>query len=154
MSRAASSPFFLWVHYYDLHEWRHLVLHDELDGRARYEAVFRDVDAQIARLLDSIDHTLGPQRTAVVLASDHGEYLGERGRWGHTRYVGSPAVHVPLVVGAPGVTPSQRKPFRSLIFGPTLAGFAGASLPSIDGCELLSPECRQPPVHLVASDFQ
>jgi hypothetical protein len=153
LSLADSGPLFLWVHYFDLHEWEGLTASGGGDKRARYERIFRDVDREISRLLDAVDRALPKERTVVVLSSDHGEYLGENGRWGHTRYVGLPGIHVPLVMQAPGVEPQRRpEPVALIDLGPTLAGFAGAPLEGADGCDLLTLGCRGSSAYIVASD--
>jgi arylsulfatase A-like enzyme len=150
---AESSPLFLWVHYFDVHEWQHLPGGEDLKGPVRYANAFRSVDRQISRLLDAIERALPSDRLVLALTADHGEYLGERGRWGHTRYVGKPAIHVPLVIRAPGVLPQRRTEAVSLVdLGPTLASAAGVALPVVDGCDLMAPGCRTSPNYIVSSD--
>lgn len=39
----------------------------------------------------------------VIFTADHGEALGEDGRWGHATDLHDPQIHVPLIVWGPGV---------------------------------------------------
>jgi len=71
---------------------------------SRYLANVSYVDACLGRVLDALDETGFAPRTLVVLLSDHGELLGERGG-GHTKYcLYDSAMRVPLIVRWPGVS--------------------------------------------------
>ncbi len=77
--------------------------------RANYGAKLSMIDAWLGRLVDAIDELALWDDTAVVLCTDHGHYLGERGIWG------KPAVplygqmmHLPLVVWWPGLAADRR----------------------------------------------
>jgi len=78
-------------------------------------------------------------RTIVVVASDHGEHFGERGRQGHTTSVLTPTIHVPLLIRYParvpgGVRVQQPVTLRDLpatmldLAGVESAAFPGRSL--------------------------
>lgn len=93
--------------------------------RAYYGAVSY-IDAQVGRLLRLLGQLDLRDHTAVVLTSDHGEFLGERGLW-FKRHFFQPAVAIPLIIAAPGVQPaSVRNENVSLIdLLPTLLDMAG-----------------------------
>ena len=71
------SPFFLWVHLYDAHgpytldePYRSLYRDDPYAGEIAF------ADAQLGRLLDSLERRDLLERTAIIVAGDHGESLG------------------------------------------------------------------------------
>ncbi len=72
-----------WEHYRDLY-----------DGEIAYS------DAQVGRLLDSLDL----EHTAVFVLADHGEELFDHGGWSHTPTMYEELVHVPLIASFPGAT--------------------------------------------------
>jgi hypothetical protein len=69
--------------------------------RRAYHAVVEDTDAQLAALLTA----MGPiaEHAAIVVTSDHGELIGERGLAGHGAQLFAPLTHVPS--GAVNVGP-------------------------------------------------
>ncbi|MCP4804224.1 MAG: sulfatase [Proteobacteria bacterium] len=73
---------------------------------------------------------------AVVLTSDHGEYLGEHGLYGHSATVHPEVLDVPLVLWAPGVEGGQRidTPVQLQDVFPTVLDLAGVEQ---DGWSLL-----------------
>jgi arylsulfatase A-like enzyme len=70
--------------------------------RLAYDARVRAVDEEVGRLLDALEERGVLEHTIVVITSDHGEQLGERGLFEHNNSLYLPALHVPLVVLAPG----------------------------------------------------
>ena len=92
-------------------------------ARAHYDGAIRYADAQLGRLLDGMD-ALGILDSAVVVVlADHGEALGEVGRFGHDDQYGDKVFHVPLVVRLPGGREAARWPGLVSLTGlvPTLA---------------------------------
>ncbi len=81
-------------------------LSDEDVARERrlYAACCSHLDAWVGRLLARVEARGELANTLVVFASDHGEMLGDHGRWNK----GVPqegSVRVPLIVAGPGVRP-------------------------------------------------
>lgn len=75
---------------------------DHQQLRRNYAACCEGIDAWLGRYLDAIEQRGELDNTIVVFASDHGEMLGDHGRFGKaSHHEGS--VHVPLVVAGPGV---------------------------------------------------
>jgi choline-sulfatase len=70
--------------------------------RASYWAMCDLIDAQVGRLLDTLDETGQAEDTIVMFTSDHGEMLGEHGIYLKGPYFYEPAVRVPLVISWPG----------------------------------------------------
>jgi arylsulfatase A-like enzyme len=66
-----------------------------------YFACISYIDAQIGRLLSTLERTGLAQNTVVVLWGDHGWHLGENGTWGkHTNLEWG--THSPLLLRVPG----------------------------------------------------
>lgn len=101
----APEPFFLWVHVFALHApgyaGRPL---GPADGPwpARYRRSVTWLDGQIGELLSGLQERGLGDTTIVVLASDHGEGLGDNGVARHGATVFEEEVRVPLVVHVPG----------------------------------------------------
>jgi tetratricopeptide (TPR) repeat protein len=96
--RDPERPYFLWVHYFDAH----LPYQSPLAGEARfagrpYDAEIAFVDREVGRLLEAVD----PERSLVVVASDHGEALGDHGEPTHGLFLYESTVRVPLIVTGP-----------------------------------------------------
>ena len=100
-------------------------------GVQAYLASISFADAMVGRLLDALDASGRAENTVVVLFSDHGYHLGEKGQW--RKYtLWEDSTHVPLIVVAPGITtPGARSsaPVSTLDLYPTLADLAGLEPP-------------------------
>lgn len=104
-----------------------------------YYASMSYMDAQLGRVLQTLDSTGLAENTIVVLWGDHGYHLGDLGQWTkHTNY--EQANRIPILVRAPGVT-RQRSASSALIetvdIFPTVCELAGLPIPDgpqpIDG---------------------
>jgi arylsulfatase A-like enzyme len=73
-----------------------------------YDACITYLDDQLGTLLDAMERDGLLENTIIVITSDHGEHFGENGfmRHGTTLYL--PAIHVPLVIRAPGTPAGAR----------------------------------------------
>lgn len=67
-----------------------------------YDAEVSYVDDVIGKLLDLLRRTGYYDETLIVVTSDHGELLGERGLFGHQFSVDEELMRVPLIVKFPG----------------------------------------------------
>lgn len=149
LGRAPQAPFFLWAHYFDVHEHHEIKLANlrdvvgelgEPDRVGRYRLMVRIVDMHVGALLDGLRERGVLERTIVVLVSDHGEGLGEDPRLpdNHGRFVYNALVHVPMAIRIPGVPPARvERPVSLLDAYPTLLELIGAPLPDVDGESLL-----------------
>jgi hypothetical protein len=96
---AGDSERFLWVHLMSPHEYRRdpalagaaLETEDPERLRRAYAEASARGWAETTRLIQG----LGPQARIVIVA-DHGESLGEDGRWGHGSALVDPQLRVPL----------------------------------------------------------
>jgi choline-sulfatase len=67
-----------------------------------YYACVSYMDAQLGRVLDTLDELGLRENTIVVLWGDHGWHLGDHGLWcKHSNF--ETAVHAPLMISAPGI---------------------------------------------------
>ena len=96
--------------------------------RAAYDAgveylatIYRDVFSKLREEFD-----------VVITMADHGEHLGERGRWGHSAGLDPVLTHVPLVVSGSGWDSSTRcrEPTSLIDVHATVLELAGIEAPS------------------------
>ncbi|NGM61220.1 sulfatase [Sphingobacterium sp. SGG-5] len=110
-----------------------------------YYAAISYTDAQIGKVLDELDRLNLTGNTIVVLWSDHGFHLGEKGLWAKsTNY--ELDTRVPLIVAAPGK--KQGIMSNALVelvdLYPTLADLAGFQIPdNLEGVSFM-PLLTQP----------
>jgi arylsulfatase A-like enzyme len=109
--------------------------------RALYQAEIRGMDRDLAVLLDGLRQRSLLETSVLVLLSDHGEELGERGRAGwHSHSLYDELLRVPLVVRLPGARAAGKRVERmvglidvaptllDLVDWPVPASFRGTSL--------------------------
>jgi arylsulfatase A-like enzyme len=72
----------------------------------RYDAAIASMDREIARLLGELERRGLLANTLVIVASDHGEHLGEYGRLWHANGLRTPVIQVPLLILPPSRLPS------------------------------------------------
>ena len=104
-----------------------------------YYAAISFVDAQIGKLLDTMDKHKLWDDTIVVFWSDHGYHLGEHGLW-MKQSLFEESARVPLVIIAPGAKGNGKSCARTVEFidlYPTLADLAGLQPPkNLEGASL------------------
>jgi arylsulfatase A-like enzyme len=69
--------------------------------RAHYSALIAMIDEQVGRILAALSRRADAERTVVVLAADHGDFVGDFGFLGKSLFF-EPAMRVPLIVRQPG----------------------------------------------------
>ena len=112
-----------------------------LNARRAYFGAISYVDDNLGRLIQALRSGGLSEDTIVILLSDHGEMLGERGLWYKMNFFEG-ASRVPLVIASPGrFAPARVTASVSLIdILPTLVDFAGGDASalgsSIDGRSL------------------
>ncbi len=99
-----------------------------------YLACTSFMDSQIDRLMDALEASGQADRTIVVLWSDHGWHVGEKGATGKTT-LWERSTRVPLIFAGPGVSANARcaQPAELLDIYPTLIDLCG--LPKRDDLE-------------------
>ncbi len=126
---AGQEPLFVWVHYFDAHA----PYEPPEPYRSRYptdpyRAEVAAMDEQMGRFVEAFEARVAARggTSAIVVASDHGEGLGDHGEPQHGQLLYQSTMRVPLVVVGPGVSPgvvdtpvSTRRIFH------TLTGWAG-----------------------------
>jgi choline-sulfatase len=123
---ADEQPFFAWTHLMDLHAPIHPALTTRDGSTARglgrylladtvrasdgqptrysrlYDKALRYTDTQIGRVVDTLRSAGVWSDTVLIVTSDHGEAMGERGVNGHrNHYPYDELLHVPLLVRVP-----------------------------------------------------
>ena len=70
-------------------------------ARRGYYGMISHVDALFGRLMAALGEAGFAENTVIVVTSDHGDMLGERGMW-FKKTLYEPAIRVPLVIARPG----------------------------------------------------
>jgi iduronate 2-sulfatase len=99
-----------------------------------YYAATSYMDAQLGRVLQTLDETGLSKNTIIVLWGDHGWHLGDHGIWcKHTNY--QQAARIPVMVSAPGIAPARTQSFIETVdIYPTLCELASVQAPTgLDG---------------------
>jgi len=155
--RDPDQPFFLWVHYMDVHGpyiaksgnhylnkyrgerlWRKAVTSPEEitdDERDRLCELYREevayTDSQLGNLLDALRNRDLWNDTMVAVTSDHGEAFGEHGAFSHPHQLYDELTHVPLIVRTPnGPTGTVDATVELLDLAPTLVERATGDVPN------------------------
>jgi arylsulfatase A-like enzyme/Flp pilus assembly protein TadD len=136
----APSPWLVWVHLYDPHEpytppepYRSRYAADPYSGEIAY------ADAALGAFLDRLHAAHALDRTLVVIASDHGESLGEHGERTHGLFAYESTLRVPLILWAPTAisASSIETPARLVDVMPTVLDLVGVAAPAgLDGRSL------------------
>ncbi|NJO20749.1 MAG: sulfatase-like hydrolase/transferase [Spirulinaceae cyanobacterium RM2_2_10] len=109
-------------------------------GVQAYLAATSYADTQIGRILDTLKSSPYKDNTIVVLVSDHGFHVGEKGHW-QKGTLWEDGTNVLLMVDAPGVTDENRAihtPVSLLDLYPTLMELVGMEIPAhVDGRSLV-----------------
>ncbi len=128
-AQAPAQPFFLYLHFMDVHEYAAPadIARPSPGAEGEYAAAISWVDEVLARLRDRLERRGLLERSVLILASDHGEAFGENGAFGHARNVFTPVLHVPIVLRLPfEITPTRvATQVRNLDLAPTLLDLAG-----------------------------
>jgi choline-sulfatase len=101
-------------------------------ARRAYYGAIAYVDDLIGRLMAALRSAGLAEDTIVVLTSDHGEMLGERGLWYKMSFFEG-ACRVPLIIASPGrFEPRRVASSVSLVdLMPTLVELSGGTVPSL-----------------------
>lgn len=141
--RDPSRPFFLYLHFMDVHEY---ASPSDLEGfgsghAGAYRASIAWVDEVIERFRKKLNEWGLLEHTVLMLASDHGEAFGENGTDGHARDLHASVLRVPLVIRFPFALDPIRvtAQVRNLDIAPTLLDIAELAIPrEFQGESLLS----------------
>ena len=134
------APWFAWVHLYDPHEpyeppepYRSRYASDLYAGEVAY------ADASLGAFLDRLRGAGELARTLVIVASDHGESLGEHGERTHGLFAYNATLRVPLIVWTADRTARSvvSSTARLVDIAPTVLDLVGVIAPqALDGRSL------------------
>jgi arylsulfatase A-like enzyme len=114
---------------------------------AQYDGEIAAADAELGRIFEALDASPLRDRTLVVVASDHGESLGEHDYYfDHGEDLYDPCLRVPLLVAGPGVRPGRSGVLASTLdVVPTVLDALKVSYPPDLAGESLLPATRGEP---------
>ncbi len=109
-----------------------------------YYACTTFVDAQIGRVLDTLDRLQLWDKTLVVLLGDHGYHLGERDWWNKNTLF-ERSCRAPLIIAAPGTKPGVARGLVEFVdLYPTIVDYAGLPAPAKLAGRSLRPLLNNP----------
>ena len=158
--KKVSTPYFLWVHYYDPHLPYHPPMgyydrnkvsrytfpyyfqptqSDIEDLNELYDGEIKFVDHQLKGLIDGLKDLGIYNNTIVVIVSDHGENLYEHdGYLDHSQVVYETVMRIPCIIYLPGYQGKSIDEIVSIIdIMPTLLDIVGVEGKDFDGRSLV-----------------
>lgn len=127
VDKSRKKEFFLFLNYFDPHTpygppegfaWAFLPKGAKLGIRklsakekiALYDAEILYMDHYIGKLLQRLKDLNLYENTWIIVTADHGELLGEHGKFGHGHYLFQEELHIPLFLKYPGteVSPARK----------------------------------------------
>ena len=105
LAQPSTQPRFVWVHYFDPHApYAPPEPFRSTFASKPYLGEVAAMDRELGRLIEAFERAAGRSTSAIVVASDHGEGLGDRGEQQHGNLLYQSTMHVPLVIAGPGVS--------------------------------------------------
>ncbi|MBL8149773.1 MAG: sulfatase-like hydrolase/transferase [Blastocatellia bacterium] len=136
LSAQKNRPFYVWIHYNDLHAKNEkYVRQGKQNSGNRPVDIYDDnlafTDEHLGRLLEFLESSRLLDETAIVISADHGEEFLEHGQQFHNGRLYREQTHVPLIFWSPGLKPSRiAQPVSHIDSGPSLLRAVGI-LPSL-----------------------
>ena len=127
--RAASRPFFLFLHLYEPH--KPYAPPSRFAAYAPYDGEIAYVDEILGRFFDHLRANDLYDRSTIVLLADHGEGLGDHGEEEHGLFLYQETIRVPLLIKLPGQRAGRRvaAPVQQIDLAPTILDLVGAPGP-------------------------
>ncbi|MCC7422293.1 MAG: sulfatase [Planctomycetaceae bacterium] len=141
------TPRFSWYLHWKLPEPRLATLQRHNDWRPLVQAYLASisfVDSQVGRVLKALDESGRAERTIIVLWSDHGWHLGEKGITGKNT-LWERSTRIPLILAGPEIARNAvcAEPVELLDLFPTLLERCGfPARPDLEG-HSLGPQLRE-----------
>jgi arylsulfatase len=108
----------------------------EVNGtiRQNYTAMCENIDRGVGKFLDWLEASGQLENTLVIFSSDHGEMLGDHGRWGKTVPFQA-SVGVPMLIAGPAIQKNATSSalVSSIDLTATCLDYGGAQTAGIDG---------------------
>jgi len=146
-ARDRERPFFLYLHFMDVHEYAAPpeLRRFGMGRRGFYLAAIRWTDETLRRVREELAARGLLDDTVLIAASDHGEAFGENQTRGHAFNVFSPVLRVPLILRLPFPIEGRRiaTQVRNLDIAPTILDLAGVPVPEDFEGESLLPLLRE-----------
>ena len=103
------------------------------------------MDAQVGRLLDTLDRLKLGENTIIIFLGDHGYHLGERDWWNKNTLFDR-SCRAPLIIAAPGAKGGQafRAPVEFVDIYPTVVELCGLTAPHTLAGKSLRPVLEDP----------
>ena len=156
-SNETREPFFLYVHLMDSHgpfdlppiDGKHregrsiefpvtgmqMTASEADDIVARYDSGVRSADTSVAKLIEALRRSDRPY--LAIVTADHGESLGEDGRWYHGNSLAPELLAIPVLVIGDGVEPGQvQNPVGFTSIARTILEVAGHDCSTCIGTDL------------------
>lgn len=143
LGRRGQERWFLWVHFFDPHaDYDAPEPYRSRFSSAPYDGEIAYADACLGTLRKHLAERGVLDQTLVVMASDHGEALGEHGEATHGIFVYDATSRVPLILSHPALRAGTRVPavvglsdvvptVLELLGAPPASGLAGRSLAGV-----------------------
>ncbi len=118
--------------------------HERLEFLRAYYACTTFMDAQVGRLLDTLDQLGLWERTVVIFVGDHGYHLGER-NWWNKNTLFDRSCRAPLIIAAPNASRGVANGFVEFVdLYPTIADYCGVTPPTGLAGQSLRPILEDP----------
>ncbi|MCS7463488.1 sulfatase-like hydrolase/transferase [Paenibacillus doosanensis] len=133
--------------------------------RAAYYTLVSHVDDCVGEILRYLDESGLAKRTAILFSSDHGEFLGDYGRWGKGRPEDE-SIRIPMIVKTPEMTEAPPVPrvvddiVQLFDLAPTICDLTGSMKPHSMQARSLLPllgggtDPGRPPFALIEHNFE
>lgn len=127
-----------WLHYAHGADLHTITPQNVRNARHAYYGMVSYVDEKIGEIMSALKESGLEDNTIVILTSDHGEMLGERGMW-YKQHFFERSARVPMIVSHPkAFTPKRLQQVVSLVdLLPTILDFAGTKnpVPMVSECD-------------------
>jgi arylsulfatase A-like enzyme len=111
--------------FFSASEWQHM--------RSQYDGEIAYVDSELGKFFAALDRDGFLSRSIVVITSDHGEFLGEKGLVDHQIGLYEPVIRVPLIIKVPEdlfLPTNGERTTQTIDIAPTILDLLGLDIPA------------------------